>query len=420
MERTKKILYVCNRVFWPPLGGHEVEMYHYCRGLCEKRGYTIDTYIFEEEGKIDLSLKPKFINKVFCSVPISKIEIGFNLIFKTIFSLEPFPIQCSLYYSKKNRTKLRNVSSNGYDAIFVDMIRLAPYIDSFDGGIEKKILDIDDMLSKRYRRQLESVDKKTNIAGRYVDRLPMFVKKTLSVSWIKNMILKIESAKMEKAEKLYSSLYDSVVFVSDIETQEFNKDNGFDKAVTLTMGVDYKYFSEDVYIEKEMDVAAFVANMKTSANADSVRVIANDILPHSRRIKKIRLIGEYSEELKSEFIDNEKVEFTGRVDDIRIHVKRAGLFLAPLAYGTGIKTKILEAMAMGVPVVTNTIGAEGIPGKNGDHWLVSDNYVELGEFIDYCIDHPKEASRIGKKAQQLIEKYYQWDNLYEQFSKLGL
>ena len=73
-----------------------------------------------------------------------------------------------------------------------------------------------------------------------------------------------------------------------------------------------------------------------------------------------------------EFDTNKIVHFSGKVSDLRGEVKKGMVFLAPIAYGTGIKTKILEAMAMEMPVVTNSVGAEGIPGVNGKHWCASE------------------------------------------------
>ena len=48
---SKKLLYISNRIFWPPMGGHEVEMFHYCRGLHESCGYDIDVYVFDDIAK---------------------------------------------------------------------------------------------------------------------------------------------------------------------------------------------------------------------------------------------------------------------------------------------------------------------------------------------------------------------------------
>lgn len=421
MKEDKKLIYICNRVFWPPIGGHEVEMFHYCRGLHDSYGYSIDVFIFEDKENIP-SDKPSFINQVFVSDPITKVEKVRNILTKTLFrGSSNWPIQCSLYYSKKNASKLHSLIDDSYDAIIVDMIRLAPYYSSFCNCGAKKILDIDDMLSKRYRRQLESLGKKTNIAGQYNDRLPSFLRRILKSSLIKKTVLKLEIPRMENAEKEYSGLYDNVIFVSELETDEFNRSNGTDKAVTVSLGVDYEYFSSpSADLGQEEGTAAFVGNMRTAANADSIRMIVNDVLPFSSEIKKLIVLGDCPDDLREEFKTNTVVEFKGKVDDLRVHVKKCMVFLSPLAYGTGIKTKILEAMAMGVPVVTNSIGAEGIPGIDGTDWYVSDDEKDLAGKLDYLLKNSKERLRLVDNARQLVRDKFQWEYIFRQFSKLGL
>ena len=417
----KRILYVCNRVFWPPMGGHEVEMYHYSRGLHEHMHYIVDVYVFDDQAKIKVAKKPTFIDTVYTSVSISKGTKIKNLLKKSLFGNEAWPIQCALYYSQDNIKKLNEIVVNGqYDAIFVDMVRLAPYYEAFGKASLKKILDIDDTLSKRYRRQLLSVDEKTVIAGQYNEKLPFFLQKILTSSFIKKIVLRFEIPRMENAEKKYGELYDKVVFVSSIETDEFNTKYPGNKAVTVAMGVDFPYYSKPIDVEVEKGTASFVGNMKTAANVDSVRMIINQILTYSTKLKRVDFIGGCSDELVKEYKDNPKVRFTGQVEDLRPFVKATELFLSPLAYGTGIKTKILEAMAMGMPVITNSIGAEGIPAKHGVHWMTSDDPKELGRFIDEIIENPNEGTKMGRAAQEFVKKDFQWEYIFNQFSRLGL
>lgn len=417
----KKLLYISNRVFWPPMGGHEVEMYHYCRGLHDSFGYTVDVYVFDDRDSIDVANKPKFINQVYSSIPISRSAKVWNILTRSLFGKNAWPIQSSLYYSEDNNKKILGiVSADQYDAVFVDMVRLAPYYHALEAVKGKKILDIDDTLSKRYKRQLESLDGNTVIAGQYNEKLPGILQKILASRFVKKKVLQFEIPRMERAERVYGELYDKVVFVSSIETDEFNAKYPGEKAVTVAMGVDYPYFSQEIDVDIESGTASFVGNMKTAANVDSVRMIIEKILPLSKKLQRIDFIGGCPDSLVKEYEGNPRVHFTGRVEDLRPYVKRTNLFLSPLAYGTGIKTKILEAMAMGMPVVTNSIGAEGIPGVNNVHWLTSDNYAKLAEYIDYLIDNPDAGRKIGHSAQEFVKKDFQWEYIFSQFSRLDL
>lgn len=419
MSIDKKLLYISSRVFWPPMGGHEVEIYHYCRGLHEKYGYTVDVYAFDSADKLDGVKQPNFLNKVILAKKIGSAEKVGNLLYRTL--IKGWPIQNSLYYSTENAKEISSILNNGnYDVVIVDMIRLATYFEAVKGSSCKKILDIDDTLSKRYKRQLNAITENTNIAGQYHERLPGFLQKLLGSSFIKRAVLKFEIPRVEKAEKNYSDLYDKVIFVSPLETDEFNNKYHTDKAVTVSLGVDYPYFSEELDVEKCQNTATFVGNMATPANADSVRYIAREVIPKCRNLDKLICVGNCPNDLRNELKDNKKVVFTGKVDDLRSHVKRGIVFLAPIAYGTGIKTKILEAMAMEMPVITNSIGAEGIHAINGKHWYVSDDALEIAKYLDGLMENPELCASMGMTSKEFVRDYFQWDIIFEQFEKLGL
>lgn len=418
---SRKLLYICNRVFWPPMGGHEVEMFHYCRGLHDSYGYTVDVYVFDDRDKIDIVNKPSFLNQIYTSVPIKRSEKIRNILSKTLSRKSVWPIQCALYFSDENLARIKDiVNGDSYDAVFVDMVRLAPYYPAFETLNGKKILDIEDTLSKRYKRQLKSVDENTVIAGQYNEKLPLILQRILASKYVKKKVLQFEIPRMERAEQLYGELYDKVVFVSSIETDEFNAKYPGEKAVTVAIGVDYSYYSQEIEHEINRGTASFVGNMKTAANVDSVRMIIDRVIPLCKKLKRVDFIGGCPASLVKDYENNKKVHFTGRVDDLRPYVKATDLFLSPLAYGTGIKTKILEAMAMGMPVVTNSIGAEGIPGENNVHWLTSDDPAKLAKYIDYIIDNPSEGNRIGRAAQEFVKKDFQWEHIFSQFSRLDL
>lgn len=420
-DKIKRLLYISNRIFWPPMGGHEVEVFHYCRGLHEKYGYEIDVYAFDEAHKVKNQKTPSFLNDIYFSDRISINTKVYNVILKSFLSKEKWPIQNALYYSKKNALNITElVNKKEYDVIIVDMIRLATYYPAISEFKCKKILDIDDTLSKRYKRQLKAITSKTSIAGQYNKKLPRVVQKIIQSSLVKKVVLKMEIPRMEMAEKKYSELFDRVIFVSPIETNEFNKKYRTNKAVTVSLGVDYPFFSEKLPVKKDDGKVTFVGNMETPANADSVRYIIDQVLPNSRMIKNIVFVGKCPESLREEYEKNEKVFFTGKVDDLRMYVEGGMVFLAPIAYGTGIKTKILEAMAMGMPVVTNSIGAEGIPGVNGKHWYVSNDSKEIAHFVDDLLMSQDMCDEIGKNAQKFVEATYQWDIIFEQFKELGL
>lgn len=413
----KKLLFVTTRLFWPTDSGRKVSLYYYCKGLHEQYGYDVYIYSFLEGGQSESLLEstPEFIKEVKLAKSVGKITKLVNLATKSAFGY--WPLQNSLFYSKKNLKAIKEYANEiSPDAIIVDMVRLAPYKKAFDGLNAKQILDLDDLLSKRYSRQACRKNS-GNIMGAYANGKKETVMK---FGWLKKAVLKSESKRIFRFEKKYGELYDNVVFVSQKETDYYNGNISAKKnAVTVRLGVEYDYFAQNLGEQKEVGTLTFLGNLKYAPNVDSLDLMVKEILPKLNFDFKLYVIGAGAELIKDRFTD-ERIVFCGRVDDMRPVIKKSEVFLAPIAYGTGIKTKILEAMAMGVPVVTTELGVEGIDAVNGTHILVADDMAEFADYVNDLHVNKEKAAALAEKGQQFIHAYYSWDKIYPAFKELGL
>lgn len=415
---SKKLLFITTRLFWPKDDGRKVSLYYYCKGLHDKYGYDIYIYSFLEHGQNAdlLKDKPEFIKEVLLASSIDKVSKVKNLLFRSIFTLS-WPLQCSLFYSKKNQDMISEYARKiNPDVIIVDMVRLAPYYDAFKGLDCKKIIDMDDMLSKRYTRQIGG-NTKTSVAGQYGSGMSGFLNSIIGLSFIKNSILRFESKLMEKAEIKYAQMYDSVVFVSQKECDELNSKIGY-KSVAVPMGVYRNAFETCRYQPAQGNELCFVGNMAVAANADTLQMIVAKILPNIKSNYKLTVIGKCPEQLREQYKANPRISFTGRVDSIYKHASKASLFLAPIAYGSGIKTKILEAMAMQLPVLTNSVGAEGIDLNNQEHFVVEDDYKMIAEKVDYYLSHKEEARVLAESGQKAVFAQYEWNEIWKKFEDI--
>ena len=413
---TKRLIFITTRIFWPIDSGRKVSLYHYCRLLHEDYGYEIYIYSFLEAGQNDnlIKHKPYFIHDVQIAKPINKFTKLNNLFLKSLFL--GWPLQNAVYFSHTNNKAIREYCKKvDPDIIIVDMIRLAPYYNAFKSLNCKKILDLDDLLSRRYERQFNSSNANAQILGAYSNNLGKGSQQLLKTSFLKKMVLKSESIRVRKAEIKYGKIYDKVIFVSKAETDSFNQVLP-NKAITIRLGVDYNYYSQGrvVNSNKEQESLVFLGNLKVAANIDSLDAICKYILPGLTFDYKLYVIGTAPIEIKNKF-NNPKIVFCGMVEDVRPLVKKCFLFLSPIAYGTGIKTKILEAMAMGIPVITNSVGIEGIDAENGVHLLVEDDYFSLTKLINDIYNSGKDLDYIAINGQKLIEEKYTWESISKDF-----
>jgi len=392
------------------------------KGLSQVYGYEIYQYSFFERGQTlkDIEKQPDFIKEIIPAKKVSIFRILVNILCD-LFSKDKKPLQCLLFYSKSNVKKISDLVDNiKPDVIIVDMIRLSLYIDAFYSSNSLKVANLDDLLSTRYKRQLASSHNKADISGNYGKRQTGLAKKIINLSFIKKSILKSEIKRLEGYEKQCYTIYDKTMFVSEEEKNYLNHIMNSNKACTVTVGIDYDYYSQDMEVEVKEEVISFLGNMNVAANIDSLDIIIKNIFPLIKANVTLKVVGLCPNNIRRKYKKNKNVFFTGFVDDVRSEIGETALFLSPIAYGSGIKTKILEAMAMGKTVVTNSVGVEGIAVDNGKHIFVYDDYVDIASCVDTIIKERKTLKETGNNAQVLVKEKYQWEMIWQKFENAGI
>lgn len=417
-QGRKKLVYITTRLFWPTDNGHKHKIYYYCQGLHERYGYDIYVYSFLDSGQTHslLSKKPKFIKEVELAENISTGEKISNLL-KYSLIFKKWPMQCSVFHSEGNVCAIRKyVEVVSPCWVIVDMIRLGTYYESIFDISCRKTIDIEDCLSLRYKRQ--SLIKSTaTFNGAY--QLPKAI--SIITAPFKNTILKFESKLVARYEKYCYNTYDNCILVSSKETDNLNKLYQGTKAHTVSLGVPNDYFDEKYNgIIKEPNTAVFVGNFTIAANIATLEMIVRKILPLIKKEVQLRVAGKCPSDITKKYSDVPNLKFLGYVDDLKAEIRKCSAVLAPIAYGSGIKTKIIEAMALGMPVVTNSVGVEGIEAENGVHLLIDDDYKLIAESVDRLISDTEFGSNLGLNARKLASEKYCWDTIWDAFMELEI
>jgi len=105
---------------------------------------------------------------------------------------------------------------------------------------------------------------------------------------------------------------------------------------------------------------------------------------------------------------SDRIEVTGRVDDLRLHMASAAVTVVPLRLGGGTRLKVLEAMAMGKPIVSTVIGAEGIAAVHEQHLLLADEPPQFAAAVGRILDDPDLGARLGRQGRALVTERYSW------------
>lgn len=416
----KEALFILSRYLWPVDGGRKESLNHYLKELYDNYNYNITVLCFLEAGqKVREEDKPYYVSEVIVLKDVSGLEKLKNFLWHSMIK-DNWPLQCSMYYSKDNSSIIsKYVEKLRPGLIFTEMIRTCTYFESFKESDALKLANLDDLLSTRYQRQLLSTNSEASFTGAYGGKLPGWINKITSGKFVKNIVLRMESKRCRKWEDMFYELYDYSLMTSNIERDILNKRMKGNKAKTLTVGVDCDYYGQPIKGEKDSIGLSYVGNFYVASNADTLKMMINDILPLIKCKYRLYVIGKCPEQIKQKY-EGEKIVFCGRVDDLREYVKKTTVFFSPIAYGTGVKTKIVEAMAMGMPVVTNSVGIEGIHAKPGEEILVSDDYSEIADYTERLLSDSNFRCFIGKNAQKFADNTFRWEKVFEVYKEIGL
>ena len=143
-------------------------------------------------------------------------------------------------------------------------------------------------------------------------------------------------------------------------------------------------------------------------NVDAARRLVDDVLPLVRREfpeARVWLVGQHAGEL-DRYAGREDVRVFGVVPDVRPYVRAADVVAVPLRFGSGTRLKLLESFALGTPVVSSRLGAEGIAARHGEHILLADAAADQAAAVLDLLRDPAAARRMAANARELVQRRY--------------
>jgi sugar transferase (PEP-CTERM/EpsH1 system associated) len=207
--------------------------------------------------------------------------------------------------------------------------------------------------------------------------------------------------------------FDLVLAVSDVDRQTLQRLYPADLRApifTVATGVDTSFFAPRDEAARPNHLV-FTGSMDWIPNEDAMKHFCHDILPLVRAQEPtvtLSIVGRAPTPAVQRLAEIPGVEVTGRVDDVRDYVARAAAYIVPIRIGGGTRLKIFEAMAMAKPVVSTTIGAEGLPVTDGQDVVIAD---APGAFADATVSLLRDASRrarLERAARDLVVERYDW------------
>jgi glycosyltransferase involved in cell wall biosynthesis len=181
-------------------------------------------------------------------------------------------------------------------------------------------------------------------------------------------------------------------------------------ATVIPTGVDTAYFAPGERSSASRRVV-FTGSMDWLPNVDGVLYFCREILPIVRQAVPdvtFSIVGRAPTQTVRKLAEEQGVEVTGRVDDVRPYLADAAAYVVPLRIGGGTRLKIFEAMAAWRAVVSTSIGAEGLPTENGRHLLLADNPGDFAQAVATLLLDNNVRQKIEREARTLVTTHYDW------------
>ena len=309
-----------------------------------------------------------------------------------------------LYVSPAITAAIREVCATTHvDVVIADMVRTSSL--ALATGLPT-VVDLDDLLSRRYAALAEGRAEAGTVLGYYGRMIPRVVRRV--ASRLAARLVGVEARLVSRREEAVGRAAGAVSLVAEDEAAAFTRSIGRPVA-WLPMAIDIPPEPAPVASNDGRRIV-FVGGLDYHANLEAVRMYVDQVAPSIAALGvdglRLRVIGHCPEPVRVELGSSSAVELVGYVDDLASELAGARAFVAPIPPGTGVKTKVLEAMAAGLPVVSTPDGVHGIGAVDGHHCIIGSTGDELARGVVALVGDPGAAADMGAAARALVEEVF--------------
>lgn len=222
----------------------------------------------------------------------------------------------------------------------------------------------------------------------------------------------MEARKLRSYERQLAQRFDHCTVTTQGELEEFKRLNVKVPSSVIPNGVDADYF-HTASTPKSQHVIVFVGRMDYFPNIDGAEYFARHIFPKIRQQfpdASLRLVGSDPTPAIRDLGSIAGVTVTGHVPDVRPYVLDATVAVAPLRLARGTQNKILEAMAMGIPIVSTSVAAKGVAAVPGEHLLIADDPNQFASQVIRVLESETLGKSLSAAARNQVQKAHCWPN----------
>lgn len=386
----RDLYYLCHRLPYPPDRGCRTRSFHLLSALARRHRVTLLTFA-------DVDQRPEEwapLRGVCDRVEVLPLPASRAYLRTAWHSWRPRPFTLSYFHSGRLHRRLRELARERPPSIVVAFSSaMAPYATAVPGV--PRVMDMVDVDSAKWAQYARRA------------RLPM------------RIVYALEARRMRAFEAEIARRFDRVVLATESERALLLAHAPGAPAVTIGNGVAIDPERGPVGGEP-CPTLLFAGQMDYLPNVDAVAILAREVLPLLRRrfpAVQLLVVGRCPTSTVRALGALPGVTVTGAVPDVRPYYERAWLFVAPLQIAQGVQTKVMEAMAAGMPVVTSSVVARGlldggvVPGRD---LLVADGAGAVAGAVARLLESSAERAALAAHARARMQEAFSWQRSGEE------
>ena len=391
VSRRPRLLFLCHTLPYPPDGGCWMRTYHILRLLAE--AFDITALCFERSATAGAGDDEAQVARDglagLASVEVFRLPQRHSRIrflsdhLRSVATHRVFTTY--VYESRAFHQRLAELMrSTQFDLVHVDSLDLARYLPACG---EVPVVCVHHDIESAVLQRRAAVER----------------------SVLRRAYLRYQSRRMENVERRWSPRIALNVTMSERDRDRLARLAPGSRIAVVPNGVDIDEFQPD---STRGTGIAYVGGTSPFPNLDALEFFAEDVLPHLRAAapgEPVRWIGRASPKQQQDYAARYGIELTGYVEDVKPLLRDAACHIVPLRIGGGTRLKILSSWAMGKPVVSTSVGCEGLAAVDGENILIRDEPAAFAEAVARVLDDSALGRRLGERARETAERLYGWN-----------
>lgn len=369
------------------MDGDSIRQYNLIKRLSNNCNISLVCYCSEKQKETGVAEMKKYCKDVRAIILEKRSKLDWLKRFCSSY-MRGASSSTAVHYTPAMRNEaISLLKEHKFDIVQIDHTFMSEYIDDI-----KKLTSASTILTVQ---NLESINIKRMVKNEAWG--------TLKIRHIIDTLLLpgFEKRAIEKFDKCITVSRTNVELIKPIKDDVVIVENGFDTAPVTPFPINYESYN-----------LLFIGGMGYFPNIDGSIFMVQDILPLIRQKMpetKLYIVGRnpVSEVMALEAADG--VEIHADVPDVKPWYEKAAVTVVPLRSGGGTRLKILESMALGVPVVSTSIGCEGLDVTDMENILIADTPSEFAECVCRLLQNSELRAKLAKNARSLVENRYSWD-----------